>query len=101
MSQSSDKLTVGRWGMGKLTDSERYDLLADERRRTVLTVLEHLQTPVELSELATEIVDREGASAIDQESRTQVEIALHHNHLPKMDDLGVVDYDYESHRIDL
>lgn len=101
MSQTSSDLPTSQWGTGGLTKSERYELLSDERRRAVLETLEGLTAPVQLAELAAEIADRTGVGAFEQETTKQVQITLHHNHLPKMDDMGVIDYDPDSNRIDL
>jgi hypothetical protein len=101
MSQTSDELMAGQWGTGELTESEQYDLLSDERRRTVLAALQRLDVPVDLSTLATEIAARDGPGTLNGETEEQVKITLHHNHLPKMADLGVLDYDPESNRIAL
>jgi hypothetical protein len=38
--------------------------------------------------------------AADEEFVERVKISLHHNHLPKMADLGVVEYDPDATRID-
>jgi len=69
---------------GQLTDAERHELLANERRRSVLAVL-----------------DCETASSTpDQEAARSVRVSLHHVHLPKMTALGVVDYDPATRRIE-
>lgn len=81
--------------------SERARVLATDRRRLALDILEGQTTPVELEELAAGIVAREdGNTAVCEETIEQVAISLHHSHLPKLDDAGVLDYDPESHRID-
>lgn len=101
MSQTTHDLTAGQWSTGELTETERYDLLSDGRRRAVLAALERLEGPVQLRELAEEITTRDDLGALDGETVSQVEITLHHNHLPRMADVGVLDYDHESNRIDL
>lgn len=51
-------------------------------------------------ELATAIATQEvDADAPETEYVERVATALHHNHLPKMDQLGVIDYDTGSKRI--
>lgn len=87
-------------GVAELTESDWHRLLSNDRRRILLDVLESRATPVELHEVAAEIVENEadtGGSA--SERREDVAIALHHKHLPQMTDMGVIDYDPESHRI--
>lgn len=76
-------------------------MLASERRRVVLDVLAGRSTPVDLEELATDVATRE----IDGETPRvdvveQVAIALHHNHLPMLTDLGVLEYVPAARRIE-
>ncbi|WP_254767576.1 DUF7344 domain-containing protein [Salinilacihabitans rarus] len=83
-----------------LTASTRYHLLAAERRRLTLDVLEGNTAPVDLDELAAGIAAREDGIDADESAVERVAIDLHHVHLPKMDDLGIVDYDPASGRVD-
>lgn len=89
-----------------LTDSDRHRLFAAERRRIALELLEEADLPFALEELATAITDRETelgtreADAPDAGDVERVAISLHHVHLPLMADLGVVDYDAASKRVD-
>lgn len=86
----------------ELTDSERSRLLADERRRTVLAVLAERSTPLSVKELASAVVERETVgSGRDIDRQDEVLLTLHHVHLPLLDDVGVVDYDAEEHRVEL
>jgi|AntDeeMinimDraft_4_1070355.scaffolds.fasta_scaffold00003_201 hypothetical protein len=76
-------------------------LIAVERRWLVLDVLGGQTTPVELEELAAGIAAREdGNGAADEKAIERVAITLHHTHLPKLADLGVLHYDPESRRVD-
>lgn len=89
-----------------LTDSDRHRLFAAEQRRIALELLEEADLPVALEELATAITDRETelgtreADAPDAGDAERVAISLHHVHLPLMADLGVVDYDAASRRVE-
>ncbi|WP_436932596.1 DUF7344 domain-containing protein [Halosimplex halobium] len=76
---------------------ERYELLAAERRRTALEVLAERGTPVELDDLATAVAAREGGETPAATDRLAV--SLHHVHLPRMADLGVLDYDPGDNRV--
>lgn len=85
-----------------LTESERHSLLSSKRRRVVLNILEEETTHVELADLAAEVATREdGLDGEDSETVKRVEIMLHHNHLPKMDELGVLTYESNSDQIRL
>lgn len=74
------------------TESDVYALLAHERRRLVLRLLDDVSTPIATTELAELIVEceREDPTA---EARRVVAVSLHHAHLPRLDDAGVVAYD--------
>lgn len=78
------------------TDAQSLDtvfaLLRDRRRRAALHVLAARTAPVALADLAAAVAAREAADA------DAVAEALHHVHLPKLADAGVVDYD-EADRI--
>lgn len=100
MSKSTPSIPRDNPSIADLTQSERHTLLMSRRRRLVVEILEMKAPPTELSDLATEITRREeGAEECCDQTRQKVEISLHHNHLPKMDALGVIDYDTEQHRI--
>lgn len=88
----------GRQTANQLSESERHRLLSSGRRRVVLDVLSERDTPIRLEELATAVASRTDGAATDQAvERTTIE--LHHCHLPKMADLGVVAYDPASRLI--
>jgi len=65
-------------------------LLADERRRSVLN---HL---MENGEKAVEIEDLVAATTDTEESSEQVSIELHHVHLPRLAEEGIIDFDARS-----
>ncbi|WP_254765074.1 DUF7344 domain-containing protein [Natrinema marinum] len=82
-------------------ESHRHRLLTSTRRRLTLDVLAGVTEPVSLSELATGIVAREdGVDAVDEASVGPVSVDLHHVHLPLMADIGIIDYDPETRRIE-
>jgi hypothetical protein len=83
-----------------LSDTARYRLLADDRRRTVLGVLATRTGPIDLMELATVVAVHESdADEIPDGALERVAVALHHQHLPKLDEVDVVDYDTEASRV--
>ena len=85
----------------ELTASDLHSLLAVERRRLILGILTEGITTVKLKELVMEVVEREdGIDTTDEDVIDRVTIGLHHNHLPRLDDAGLVDYDPDSHTID-
>ena len=83
----------------EISERDQCRLLADERRRTIVTVLAEQSSPVSLTELATTLGARE-TSRGGQDSHRTLEIRLHHVHLPLMADAGVIDYDPEDNRVE-
>jgi len=83
-----------------LSDSKRYELLANDRRRHTLDVLADRDLPLTLDEIAEAVAARE-VDATDSRPGTlkDVKITLHHVHLPKLAEADVVDYDPTFHRI--
>lgn len=100
MKQNFSTLTSDRDRTLELSESEYHRLLSDERRRTTLAILETERTPIDLPDLAKAVATREVDTGSSESERVErVTTALHHNHLPKMDQLGVIDYDPSTKRI--
>ncbi|MGQ3721575.1 DUF7344 domain-containing protein [Natrialba aegyptia] len=74
---------------------ERYDVLRHPRRLRILSVLmdEHF---LSLSELTTELLQREDTSVSDGQARHEVRLSLVHAHLPRLADHGLVELDREA-----
>lgn len=70
-----------------LSIDDRLELLSDPHRRCVLEQLERTADPIDIDELASRVAGRVGGG------RRETRLILHHNHLPKLDDYGVVDYE--------
>ena len=101
MSKSNTRVNGDDAQSPELTTEERHRLLSNERRRTVLRVLEHEAEATTLAALATAVaaaepdVDRSDSTVDDA-----VQIELHHVHLPMLDCAGLVDYDGASKRVE-
>jgi len=91
MFETSLKSADGYDIAAELTRPERCELLADERRRAVLDSLDG-QSTVELEPLARSVA-ASGDGVVTDDAVERLKRMLHHVHLPKMDDVGVVDYD--------
>ncbi|MBV0926255.1 hypothetical protein KTS45_18775 [Halomicroarcula limicola] len=101
MSQSTPQGTSAYPALEQLSNSEYYEILSSDRRRTTLKVLTEQTTPVELEALAAAVATRENDTDTATEERIkQVAVTLHHLHLPKMDDFGVVEYDANTNRVE-
>jgi hypothetical protein len=71
-----------------------FDILSSTRRRILLDDLQCRETPVPLEELAAKIERREAELEQREPSGNRdVGISLHHNHLPRMDRVGLIEYD--------
>lgn len=100
MSQTTTTLLSRELNRGIMSRGERYSVLASEERRLALGVLAEQPTGVGLKQLAAKIVtEREGEESQDADSIKEVMIVLHHVHLPKMADMGIVRYDTETQEI--
>jgi hypothetical protein len=70
------------------------------RRRNVLAVLYRATSPLTLDRLTDEIAALEGATEsgpLSTRARESIQISLHHHHLPKLEQAGVLEYDPERH----
>lgn len=84
---------------GSLSESSRYELLANERRRRTLAILAERDEAISLEELASELANRAGDES-GAAGATDAAIGLHHIHLPKLDTVGLIDYDPETHNVE-
>ncbi|WP_222919844.1 ArsR family transcriptional regulator [Natrinema sp. SYSU A 869] len=71
--------------------TECYDILRHPRRLRLLEVLGCRQTRLSLSELTTALIDRTTTDANGQ-ARHDIRISLVHNHLPRLEDDDIVDW---------
>ena len=80
--------------------SALHRMLASERRRIALDLLQGRTAPVDLTALAAGVAAREaGASAVDEGTIERVAVSLHHAHLPLMAGEGVLEYDADARRV--
>ncbi|MFC6826272.1 DUF7344 domain-containing protein [Halopelagius fulvigenes] len=74
-------------------------VLDDTDRRTVVSILAEEDAPVSLSLLAESVAAETRNVSLDGPSRSERErlkIKLHHSHLPKLDEAGVLEYSPED-----
>ncbi|MHB9288343.1 hypothetical protein ACKVMT_15040 [Halobacteriales archaeon Cl-PHB] len=96
MSEMTHKPTPDGVQSDELTTSQRYRVLADDRRRATIEVLAERAEPMDLVDLAATVRSRDdGGETTDQ----RIEASLHHRHLPLLDDLGLVEHDAEANRV--
>jgi hypothetical protein len=79
-----------------MTECQIHGLLANERRRAVIERLDASPGTVTVRDLSTAIAETEtGQSPPPARVRESVYTSLHQTHLPKLHELGVVEYDRE------
>jgi len=75
---------------------ETFEILKNNRRRTVLSYLRENDGDATLKELADYVTAKENnvsVSSITSSQRKRVYVGLYQFHLPKMRDMGIIDYD--------
>ncbi|APW96495.1 hypothetical protein CHINAEXTREME_01365 [Halobiforma lacisalsi AJ5] len=80
------------------TVDDALELLASERRRLFLQVMRTYGEAITLPDAAEEVAVRETGDAVRELSAERVAdvyISLYHDHLPRLVDAGLLDYDQE------
>jgi len=86
-----------------LSKGEIFDVLGNQRRRYALQYLEHVEEPVSLSDLATQVAAWEYRTSVEDvssEQRKRVYTTLQQTHLERMEQAGIIDYDPDENRIE-
>lgn len=87
-----------------LTTDETFELLKNARRRAVIRYMLQEGGTAKLSELAEHIAAAENGISVHElssDQRKRVYIGLYQCHLPKMDTLGVIEYDKNRGSVEL
>lgn len=80
------------------TVDEAFGLLADQRRRLLLEVMRTYSEPLTLPDAAEEVAVRETGNQVPNISAERVHevyISLYHDHLPRLVDADLLEYDQE------
>jgi len=86
----------------RLEETVIFEILSSERRRLAIQYLREGENGIEVNDIAEYIAEREtGESPPPKDSRKTVYVSLHQTHLPKMDDLDIVDYDTDTKEVSL
>ncbi|WP_254824348.1 DUF7344 domain-containing protein [Haloglomus halophilum] len=81
-----------------------FEVLSNERRRYVLHHLKATRERVSVRELSEQVAAWENGievAAVTPKERKRVYTALHQTHLPKMAEVGVIDYDRDRGTLEL
>lgn len=76
-----------------------FEVLSDKRRRSTLSCLKKYDTPLALADLAEAVAIQEYGAPITEvvsEDVKQIYISLYHAHIPKLDDVNIIQYDQET-----
>ena len=87
-----------------ISQSDVFDVLSNPRRRFVLYYLREIDDTVELNELAKAIAAWENdtdESELTDQDRKRVYVSLYQTHIPKLTDVGLVEYDQDSGTVHL
>jgi len=81
-----------------LSHDAAFTLLSHRRRRAVLYLLLAQDRALTLRDLRNEIIEREHSTeitALDDEQVKQTLLSLHHVHIPKLSEAGIITYDQD------
>lgn len=85
-----------------LDEGEIHDVLRNARRRLTIKALRDSDGSSTVRELSEEVAAREtGETPPPRKKRQSVYVSLHQTHLPKLDELGIVEYDGDSKEVAL
>jgi hypothetical protein len=87
---------------GDLEAVEIHDVLSNERRQMVIDRLRESEGSISARDLSEYIAEREtGESPPPRNIRQSAYVSLHQTHLPKLDELGIVEYDQSEKTVEL
>jgi len=85
-----------------LSPVEIHDVLSNERRKMVIDLLCEERTEISARHLSEYIAEREtGESPPPRNKRQSAYVSLHQTHLPKLDELGIIEYDQSDKTVTL
>jgi len=98
--QQIDELSNSGEREGPISPDRLLSAVANEHRRAILSSLTNTsEKTLKHDALVDRVADRvgnENAERTSDEHRQRVRIALHHTHLPKLEELRIIDYETET-----
>lgn len=89
-------------GNAELASVDIHDVLSNERRQMTLELLREENSTMTARELSERIAELEtGESPPPRNIRQSAYVSLHQTHLPKLDELGIIDYDQSGKTVKL
>lgn len=98
-SRTDDGDASGSGTANAFSEQRAFDLLAAERRRFVVHVLEEADAPLGVEELVRRVGSLERAcppDQLDDETIETLRLRLFHVHLPELSAAGVIEYDSDT-----
>jgi type IV secretory pathway VirB4 component len=102
-SEASIRIAVDDWtsiGLDvEIPLDELYRSVAHKRRRAVLYTIARRSVPIDLHTIAREVAIQEqpdNAEPVTVELTEEVRTSLYHTHLPKLAELGLIEFDPEE-----
>lgn len=79
-----------------------HDILRNDRRRLAIKCLQENDGLLSVRDLSEDVATREtGEQPAPRDKRRSVYVSLHQTHLPKLDDLDIVEYDTDEKEVEL
>ena len=101
MDLATESVTVGT-DRSDLQEVDIHDVLSNERRQLTLDILAANENSLTIRELSELVAEREtGEQPPPRNKRQSAYVSLQQTHLPKLDKLGIIDYDTTSKRASL
>lgn len=82
-----------------ISETDALEVLSHTRRHCLIRELSHQSPPVALDTIARDVADRTGGKtdgAARAQHRNEIRTNLHHFHLPKLDAVGLIEYDTQE-----
>ncbi|MFP9060547.1 hypothetical protein ACLI4R_08435 [Natrialbaceae archaeon A-chndr2] len=92
----------GRVAPKSISEEECFALLSDYRRRLAVEYLSRTGEATTVQELAAKIAAQETGvpeERITDQQQNRVSTSLHHHHVPRMAEMGVIEYNEEKDRV--
>lgn len=71
-------------------------VLADDRRRAILAIVDAADGTISREHLAREVASRTDVGCRSETTVEEVAIQLHHNHLPRLEEAGLIHYNSDD-----
>ena len=100
MSQTIPEPPTVRSRIADLTKAEQHSLFISERRCILCGIFAEQTAEISFDELVSKVARRD--QEIDSDIPEQVErvaITLHHTHLPKLEEFGIIAYNIETDQV--